>query len=138
MIWKKTIYDSLTNCSTLCNEFATECLNSNRVEDFYKSIFLNLDCADMCRALANVYVRGSGNARPLAKSCIELCEKCAQEVQQYDSERSWQVYAICQQTIRSCTNIIEMGSQPETDSKKSVVSSRSSFYDMERQPSSLR
>ena len=32
MIWKKTIYDSLTSCATICNEFATECSNSEDIE----------------------------------------------------------------------------------------------------------
>lgn len=128
MIWKKTIYDTLTSCSTLCNEFATECSNSDDIENYYRSIFLNLDCADMCRNLAMLYVRGSENARLLATACIEVCEKCAQEVLQFNSERSKQVYAMCQQTICSCVNIIDMGSQMETEAKNPAVTPASLFY----------
>jgi len=128
MIWKKTIYDTLTSCSTLCNEFATECSNSDDIENCYRSIFLNLDCADMCRNLAMLYVRGSENARLLATACIEVCEKCAQEVLQFNSERSKQVYAMCRQTICSCVNIIDMGSQTETDTKNPTVTPASLFY----------
>ena len=111
MIWKKNIYDSLTGCAALCNEFATECSNSEDIEPFYRSIFLNLDCADMCRNLAMLYVRGSENACLLAQACIEVCEKCACEVSQFNSDRGRQIYAVCQQTICSCLNIIEMGFQ---------------------------
>lgn len=128
MIWKKTIYDSLTSCATLCNEFATECSNSDDIDTCYRCIFLNLDCADMCRNLAMLYVRGSENARLLAKACIEVCEKCAQEVSQFNSDRSRQIYAICQQTICSCVNIIEMGAQTDRDAQNPMVTPASLFY----------
>jgi len=128
MIWKKSIYDTLTSCSTLCNEFATECTNSDEIENCHRSIFLNLDCADMCRNLAMLYVRGSEDARLLATACIEVCEKCAQEVAQFNSERSKQVYAMCQQTICSCVNIIDMGSQTDMEVKSPAVTSASLFY----------
>ena len=128
MIWKKTIYDSLTSCSMVCNEFATVCSNSDNIDGCYRSIFLNLDCADMCRNLAILYVRGSENARLLAKACIEVCEKCAQEVSQFDTDLSRQVYAICQQTICSCVNIIEMGHQTDQDSRTLSTTPESLFY----------
>jgi len=128
MIWKKTIYDTLTTCSTLCTEFATECSNSDDIENCYRSIFLNLDCADMCRNLAMLYVRGSENARLLATACIEVCEKCAKEVLQFNSKRSDQVYAMCQQAICSCVNIIDMGSQMDMEAKNQVVTPASLFY----------
>ncbi|QMW00303.1 four-helix bundle copper-binding protein [Spirosoma foliorum] len=128
MIWKKNIYDSLTSCATLCNEFATECSNAEDIEMRYRSIFLNLDCADMCRNLAMLYVRGSENARLLAKACIEVCEKCAQEVSQFDTDRSRQIYAICQQTIASCVNIVDMGYQTDMEVQKPAVTPASLFY----------
>jgi len=111
MIWKKNIYDTLTGCATLCDSFATECSRHEDIENWYRSIFLNLDCADMCRQLAMLYVRGSENTRLLASACIEVCEKCAQEVLQFENVRCQQVYAMCQQTIHCCVSILEMSNQ---------------------------
>jgi len=128
MIWKKNIYDSLTSCATICNEFATECSNSEDIESWYRSIFLSLDCADMCRNLAMLYVRGSENARLLATACIEVCEKCAQEVSQFTSECCQQLYAICQQTIHSCVAILDMASPTEYESQNPAVTPASLFY----------
>ena len=82
----------------------------------------------MCRNLATLYVCGSENARLLATACIEVCEKCAQEVAQFNTERAKQVYAVCQQTICSCVNIIEKGSQTEIESKNPAVTPASLFY----------
>lgn len=128
MIWKKNIYDSLTSCAKLCDEFATECSRSEDIENWYRSIFLNLDCADMCRQLAMLYVRGSENAHLLAKACIEVCEKCAKEVGQFDSERCQQVYAMCKQTICSCVGIVDMSMQTESEVRNPTVTPASLFY----------
>jgi hypothetical protein len=127
MIWKKNIYDSLTSCAALCDEFATECSRSEDIESWYRSIFLSLDCADMCRQLAMLYVRGSENTRLLAKACIEVCEKCAQEVNQFDTQRCKQVYALCQQTILSCVGILDMTHQSDA-SNTPATTAATLFY----------
>jgi len=121
MIWKKNIYDSLTSCAALCDEFATECSRSEDIENWYRSIFLSLDCADMCRQLAMLYVRGSENTRLLAKACIEVCEKCAQEVSVFETQRCKQVYALCQQTILSCVSILDMTHQSDSSNSPAVT-----------------
>ncbi len=128
MIWKKTIYDSLTGCTTLCSEFATECSNSDDIDSWHRSIFLSLDCADMCRNLAMLYVRGSEKTRLLARACIDVCKECAREVSQFNSERTRQVYAMCQQTICSCVNIIEMSYQTDMEATHQAVTPESLFY----------
>lgn len=121
MIWKKNIYDSLTSCATLCDEFATECSRSEDIENWYRSIFLSLDCADMCRQLAMLYVRGSENTRLLAKVCIDVCEKCAQEVSKIENQRCRQVYALCQQTIVSCAGILDMEPHSEASNTPALT-----------------
>ncbi|UFH56486.1 hypothetical protein [Spirosoma sp. KNUC1025] len=82
----------------------------------------------MCRNLAMLYVRGSENARLLAKACIEVCEKCAQEVSQFNSECCQQLYAVCQQTIRSCVAIIDMAYPTEQENRNPAVTPASLFY----------
>lgn len=128
MVWKKSVYDTLTACAILCDESATEFSRSNDIENWYRSIFLNLDCADICRQVAMLYVRGSENTRLLAKTCIEICEKCAEEVIKIDNERCKQVFAMCQQTIQSCITILEMSYQISNEAVKQKTVSRSLFY----------
>lgn len=124
MIWNKTIYDTLTGCAALCDETATESSRAADIENWYRFIFLNLDCADLCRQVAMLYVRGSENTRLLAQACIEVCEKCADEAKQLSSERAKQVYAMCQQTIVSCSTILTMDAprEPETAAKTTPTS----------------
>lgn len=122
MIWKKNIYDSLTDCATLCDEFATECSRFNDIESWYRSIFLSLDCADVCRQLAMLYVRGSENAGLLAKACIEVCEKCAQEVGGFDTQRCKQMHVSCRQAILSCAGILEMAHHTDVSKIPNTIS----------------
>ncbi|WP_375446038.1 four-helix bundle copper-binding protein [uncultured Fibrella sp.] len=126
MIWNKTIYDTLTGCAALCDETATESSRASDIENWYRFIFLNLDCADLCRQVAMLYVRGSENTRLLAQTCIEVCEKCADEAKKLSGERAKQVYAMCQQTIVSCSNILKM--VPHKEQEAAPVSTPASLF----------
>jgi hypothetical protein len=117
MIWNKSIYDTLAGCAALCDETATESARAADIENWYRFIFLNLDCADICRQVAMLYVRGSENTRLLAQACIDVCEQCANEAKALPSERASQVYAMCQQTIVSCSKLLTM----QTDWEVSAV-----------------
>ena len=116
MTWNKSVYDTLTGCAALCDETATESSRAADIENWYRFIFLNLDCADICRQVAMLYVRGSENTRLLAETCIEVCEKCASEAQRFNNERADQVFAMCQQTIISCITILNMSHRFEPES----------------------
>ena len=105
-----------------------ECSRQEDIDAWYRSIFLNLDCVDMCRQLAILYVRSSENTRLMAKAWIEFCEKCAQEVSQFNSERCRQVYAMCQQTIVSCIGLLEMAYQTRVEACSPMVAQASLFY----------
>lgn len=119
MIWKKNIYDTLVGCANTCDEYATECSRQQEIEDLYRCIFLSLDCADICRQVAMLYVRGSENTRLLAKTCIEVCEKCAEECERLSAERGCQIASICRQCISACTSVLEMTNRPDKETETS-------------------
>jgi hypothetical protein len=127
MNWKKNIYDTLTSCAALCDEAATTASQAKDIENYYRFIFLNLDCADICRQVAMLYVRGSENTRLLAETCIEICEKCAEEAGRIGTEQAAQVVAICLQTIQSCIAVLGMDT-PVDRPAPTIQSSASLFY----------
>lgn len=129
MIWKKNIYDTLVSCATACDEYATECSRQQDIEELYRCIFLSLDCSDLCRQVAVLYVRGSENTRLLARTCIEICEKCAEECEQMSAQRACQIAATCRQCIRACMAILEMGTHHDAETE----TSRSLFVALGRQ-----
>lgn len=75
-----------------------------------------------------LYVRGSENTRLLAKTCIEVCEKCAEEAAKFTTEEAQQVYAMCHQTIRSCASILDMAHQQTMDLTSPKHTPSSLFY----------
>ena len=127
MNWKKNVYDTLTACAALCDETATELSRTSDIERWYRCIFLNLDCADICRQVAMLYVRGSENTRLLAETCIEVCNKCADEVGKFDTIRCQQVYAMCQQTVASCVALLGIIDSPQ-DTDRITTSPTTVFY----------
>jgi hypothetical protein len=129
MIWKKNIYDTLVACATACDEYATECSRQQDIEELYRCIFLSLDSADLCRQVAVLYVRGSENTRLLARTCIEVCEKCAEECERMSAGRACQIATTCRQCIRVCLAILEMGTQQDVETEVS----RSLFVALGRQ-----
>lgn len=128
MNWKKPIYDSLTGCATLCDEVATNSSRRPDIENYYRFIFLNLDCADLCRQVAMLYVRGSENTRLLAQTCIEVCKKCAEESARIATDEAKQVYALCHQSIQSCIYILGMDQNLALDSVNPTNTPSSLFY----------
>lgn len=128
MNWKKPIYDSLTGCATLCDAAATNSSRRPDIENYYRFIFLNLDCADLCRQVAMLYVRGSENTRLLAQTCIEVCEKCAEESATITTDEAKQVFAMCHQSIRSCISILGMDQTRPLDAVNPTNTPSSLFY----------
>ena len=127
MNWKKNIYDTLTSCAALCDETASTASQANDIENYYRFIFLNLDCADICRQVAMLYVRGSENTRLLAETCIEICEKCAEEAGRINTDQARQTMGICLQTIQSCVAILGIDA-PEDRPAPTVPTPTSLFY----------
>lgn len=128
MTWKKNIYDSLIGCAALCDEVATTSSRQPDIEKYYRFIFLNLDCADLCRQVAILYVRGSENTRLLAQACIEVCEKCAEESATIAIDEAKQVFVMCHQTIQSCTSILGTDQNLAMDSVNPTTTPSSLFY----------
>ncbi len=108
MIWNKHIYDNLTSCALLCDESATNFSQASDIDGWYRLIFLSLDCADMCRQVGMLYVRGSENTRLIAHACIDVCQKCVDEASRFSNSRCAQIVSSCRQTIESCRGIIGM------------------------------
>lgn len=75
-----------------------------------------------------LYVRGSENTRLLARTCIEMCEKCAHEVRQIDTQQGQQVYRICQRTIQSCVGLLAMAHQTDVELGNPANTSASLLY----------
>jgi hypothetical protein len=68
-------------CAVACKHCATECLNEEQVKHLARCIKLNLECAAICRAAAEVMSLGSDYSIAMGMEhcaqCAEACRACA-------------------------------------------------------------
>jgi len=70
-------------CVATCNQCATACLNEKDVEHLKKCIQLDLECAAICQAAANVLSLNGQFSAELCKLCADICNACAEECEKH-------------------------------------------------------
>ena len=83
-------------CIAACNFCASACLKEDDVKMMVSCISLDLDCAEVCRTAAILLARNSMHGKHLLQECIEICEACAKECRQHESDH-------CQACAKACT-----------------------------------
>lgn len=91
-------------CAQACTSCADACLAEGMVAELRQCIRLNLDCAAVCGATANIATRRTGSdeevIRHMLKACALACklcgDECASHAGQHDHCR------ICAEACRSC------------------------------------
>lgn len=89
-------------CAQVCIVCADACLAEARTEDLRQCIRLNLDCADVCRAMTAAAARRTGENRSVISElmdiCARACHECAQECGKHDHEHC----RICAEVCAKC------------------------------------
>lgn len=70
-------------CAVACNHCATSCLREKDVKMMARCIRLDMECAALCHASAEVMSLGSGYSSNLCKICAEACRACAEECEKH-------------------------------------------------------
>jgi len=89
--------DACNSCATMCNHCTTSCLNEKEVQPMTKCIQLNLECAAICRATAELMSLGSNYAKDLLELCSIICDVCATECRKHNMDH-------CRQCAEACSN----------------------------------
>lgn len=71
--------DACLRCAAVCNHCASSCLKKEDVKMMARSIQLDMECAAICYATAQLMSLGSERAKELCRLCAELCRACADE-----------------------------------------------------------
>lgn len=94
--------DACYACATICNHCTTSSLNESQVNHLTKCIQLNLACAVICRAAAEMMTLGSDYSTQLCKLCSEICEACAEECGQHEMDHCKQCAEVCRSCAKEC------------------------------------
>ena len=103
--YKKCI-DACLACATLCNNCASSCLKEEDVKMMASCIQLDMECAALCYASAQLMSLGSAKAMALCKICAEACEACASECGKHDNEHCKACAAACRKCAEACKNMM--------------------------------
>jgi hypothetical protein len=98
---KKCIEACLT-CAALCNNCATSCLQEPDTKMMVNCIQLDMECAAVCYAAAQLMSFGSSKAAALCKICAELCEACANECSKHSNEHCKECANACMECAAEC------------------------------------
>ena len=96
-------------CAVACNHCATECLSEDQVKHLARCIKLDLECAAICRAAAEMMSLGSDYSIELCRLCAEVCNACAEECEKHAAmgmEHCAQCAEACRSCADACNNMI--------------------------------
>lgn len=66
-------------CVVACNNCTAACLGEKEVSNLAKCIQLNLECATVCKAAAELMSFNSSFSGKLIELCMDVCNDCAAE-----------------------------------------------------------
>lgn len=90
--------DACLHCAAACNHCAASCTKEPHVDKMAVCIRLDMQCAAICSAVADLLSLGSPYAKELSRICAEVCKDCAEECARHDMEHC----RICAEACRRC------------------------------------
>lgn len=108
--------EALISCATTCTQCADACLAEPSVADMTGCIRLDLDCADICGAMARVVSRqteyDADVTRAMLLACIAVCSACAAECGQHGPhmEHCRICAEACQRCEQACRTLLQAAS----------------------------
>ncbi len=67
-----------------------------------KCIKVDMECAAICYAAAQLMSLGSDKAKELCRLCAEMCEACGTECGKHENEHCKECAAACKQCAEEC------------------------------------
>ncbi len=93
--------DACLECATECNHCAVACLEEKEVQHLTHCIRLDLECAVICRASAELMTTGSAYAPQLCELCAAICNACAEICEQH-ANMGMEHCRECAEACRAC------------------------------------
>ncbi|MEO6452686.1 MAG: four-helix bundle copper-binding protein [Ginsengibacter sp.] len=93
--------DACLECATECNHCAVSCLEEKDVQYLIKCIRLDLECAVICRASAELMTLGSAYSSQICDLCAAICNACAKMCEQHGN-MGMEHCRECAEACRAC------------------------------------
>lgn len=99
--YKDCIYACMA-CAAVCNHCASSCTQEQDVAMMARCIQLDMECAALCYATAQLMSLGSAQVTRLCVICADACEACAAECSKHDHEHCRECAALCTACANAC------------------------------------
>jgi hypothetical protein len=94
-------------CVAACNHCASSCLQEKDAEQLTYCVRLNLECATLCRAAAEMMSYGSQHANAVCQICADICQQCAEECERHSHmDHCAQCALACRHCAEECVSMV--------------------------------
>ncbi len=98
--------EACLRCAAICNHCATSCTEESDVNKMALCIRLDMQCAAICYATAQLLSLGNSRAKELTKLCAAICSECAEECGRYkDMNHCVECAEACKRCAEECFKI---------------------------------
>lgn len=98
--------DACLRCAAICNYCASSCLKEDDIKAMARCIQLDMECASLCYAAAQLMSLGSNQAKEICRLCADICRACAQECEMHASH-GMEHCRECAEACRKCAEECE-------------------------------
>ncbi len=94
-------------CASTCNFCASSCTREENVKMMAKCIRLDMECAAICYATAQLLSLGSDKAKAITRLCAEICLECADECDKHNHDHCKKCAEACRKCAEECQKVYE-------------------------------
>ena len=94
--------DACLECATRCDQCAVSSLKEKELARMRTSIRLNMECATICYAAAELMSMSSYRSSDICRLCEEVCEACAAECEKHDTAACRACAIACKACAEEC------------------------------------
>jgi hypothetical protein len=105
----KSCIDACLRCAAVCNHCASSCLQDKDVQMMARCIQLDMECAAMCYATAQLLSMGSSQAKAICMICAQMCDDCANECSRHESVHCRECADVCRNCANQCRDMEHSG-----------------------------
>ncbi len=98
--------EACLKCAAVCNHCASACLQEDDVKMMARCVQLDMECAVICYAAAQLMSLGSDKAGELCKLCADICDACAIECGKHETKHCQECAAACKACADECRKMM--------------------------------
>jgi Domain of Unknown Function (DUF326) len=102
----KSAIEACLECAAICNHCASCCAQEKDVTMMAKCIQLDMECAAICYASAQLMSLGSNKSKELGALCADMCEACREECSKHHTEHCQECAKACKECAEECRKIV--------------------------------